>query len=120
MPRDDAVYLHHIADALDQIAEYTRGLAKQHFLSNRLVQDAVLRQLEIIGEASRNLSDTFHRAHPEIPWPALIAMRNRLVHGYFDVNVLIVWEVLENDLPALRELVDTTFNRYSPRPSIGT
>lgn len=104
--KDDTVYLRHILDAIEQITEYVEGISAEQFLFNRLVQDGVVRQLEIIGEASRNLSDEFCQQHPDVPWSQIIALRNRITHAYFDVNLRVVWEIIQYDLPALRQQVE--------------
>ena len=107
MKRNDAVYLSHILDAITQIEIYTAGLSYDQFSQTRLVQDGVIRQLEIIGEASRSLSDDFRDQHSELPWPQIIGLRNRLIHAYFEVNLGIVWDIVQNDLPPLRQKVTT-------------
>lgn len=107
MKRSDTVYLSHILDAITQIEIYTAGLSYDQFSQTRLVQDGVIRQLEIIGEASRNLSDDFRDQHSELPWPQIIGLRNRLIHAYFEVNLGIVWDIVQNDLPPLKQKVTT-------------
>ncbi len=102
MKRNDAVYLAHILDAINQIEIYTADLSYSQFLRTRLVQDGVIRQLEIIGEASRNLSDEFRTQHSDLPWQQIISLRNRLIHAYFDVNLGIVWDIIQNDIPSLK------------------
>lgn len=103
--RNDAVYLQHLLDAVERIEQYTAGMTEQQFLQNSLVQDAVVRQLEIIGEASRNLSDELCQKHSQVPWTKIVGMRNRIVHAYFDVDLTIVWEVIQRDLPDLKAQV---------------
>jgi uncharacterized protein with HEPN domain len=86
MKNSDKVYLAHIRDAITQIEIYTADMSYDRFLQTKLVQDGVIRQLEIIGEASRNLSDDFRTQHSELPWPQIISLRNRLIHVYFDIK----------------------------------
>jgi uncharacterized protein with HEPN domain len=105
MKQSDAVYLAHILDAISQIESYMAGLDYDQFLEIRLVQDGVIRQLEIIGEASRNISADFQTQHPETPWSQIISLRNRLIHAYFEVNLGIVWDILQNDIPPLKRNV---------------
>ncbi len=105
MKQNDTVYLSHLLDAATQIESYIAGLSYEQFAQTRLVQDGVIRQLEIIGEASRNLSDDFRDQHPELPWPQIISLRNRLIHAYFEVNLGIVWDIAQNDLPPLKQNV---------------
>jgi len=105
MKRNDTVYLSHIWDAITQIEIYTAGLSYDQFSQTRLVQDGVIRQLEIIGEASRNLSDDFRDQHSELPWLQIIGLRNRLIHAYFEINLGIVWDIVQNDLPPVKQKV---------------
>ncbi len=100
--RDDAVYLHDVLDAIYLIETYLKSMSYSEFLQNRLVQDGVVHQLEIIGEASRNLSQAFRDRHPEIPWQDIIGMRNRIAHAYFAVDLRAVWDTTQSDLPTLR------------------
>lgn len=103
MKKNDNTYRQHILEAIEQIETYIFGVSYEHFLQERLLQDGVVRQLEIIGEASRNLSTEFREQHSEIPWGQIIGMRNRMIHAYFDLNLSIVWEVVQYDLPHLKK-----------------
>jgi uncharacterized protein with HEPN domain len=107
MKQNDSVYLAHILDAINQIETYTADLSYKQFSQTRLVQDGVVRQLEIIGEASRNLSDDFRDQYPELPWSQIVSLRNRLIHAYFDINLGIVWEIVQNDIPPLKQSIST-------------
>ena len=78
-------------------------MTREYFLEDLKTQDAVIRNIEIIGEATKNLSDEIRNKYPEIPWNHMIGMRNRLIHGYFDVNLDIVWDTIRSDLPPLVE-----------------
>lgn len=98
-------YLEHMLDAVGQILQYTSGKTFEEFARNRLLQDAVIRNIEILGEASRKLLDTVPEAvskYPSIPFAAIYAMRNQLLHGYFTVDLDVVWKVIERDIPALQ------------------
>ena len=81
--------------------EFTRGLNKEEFLSSRLHQAAVIRTLEVIGEAAGHVSFTSTEALPEIPWREITGMRHRLIHGYADVDLELVWQVVMEDVPPL-------------------
>ncbi len=111
MKKDDTVYLRHILDSIKQIEEYLRGVSKEKFMKSRLLQDGVVRQLEIIGEASRNLSEELCQRHSEVPWKQIIGMRNRIIHEYFDVDLEIVWEVAEKDLPDLKTQIQAILQK---------
>jgi uncharacterized protein with HEPN domain len=102
-------YLGHILlEAIARIQLYARDLSFEAFSQSPLVQDAVIRNLEIIGEASRNIerhAPEFTAAHPELPLASAYEMRNALAHGYFSVDLGVVWTTIQNDLPPLREQV---------------
>ncbi len=115
-------YLEHIIDAIRQIAEYTEDIDEAGFLANRLVQDAVIRNIEIIGEAARNVERTaleFVAEHDEVPWAALYAMRNRVAHGYFTVDLEIVWKTVQLDLPELRHMIEPLLKGHAAGRSLG-
>jgi uncharacterized protein with HEPN domain len=81
MKREASVYIRHIADAIDKIEKYTGGVDEKTFLSNSLIQDAVIRQLEVIGEAAKRLSPELRQTNAEIPWQDAAGMRDKLIHG---------------------------------------
>lgn len=100
MSRDE-VYLRHILDSLDRIAAYTEG-GRERFMADRMIQDATVRNLEVVGEATKRLSSELRTAHPEVPWASMAGMRDVLIHDYMGVDLGIVWEVIENRLVPLR------------------
>ena len=103
-----ANYLGHILESIAQIQNYCEDIDEVSFMSNRLIQDAVIRNFEIIGEASRNIervAPDFVAAHPELPLAFAYDMRNLLAHGYYKVDVTVVWKTIERDLPYLKEQV---------------
>lgn len=73
------------------------------FIKNSLIQDGVIRQLEVMGEASRNLSEDIRNEYPHIPWRQMISLRNRMIHAYFNVNLQIIWEIVHGDIPYLKQ-----------------
>ena len=96
-------YLEHILEAIDRVNRYTKEADLAVFLSDELMQDAVVRNLEIIGEASHNIEvrfPEFLKAHPELPLSSAYQMRNAIAHGYFQVDFEIVWRTVQNELPA--------------------
>ena len=105
MWRDDA-YLLDILNAARRIVQYTTGVTEEEFERNELLQDATMRQLEIIGEAARKVSQENRSAHPEIPWSDMIGMRNRLIHEYSRINLKRVWDTIQNDIPRLITLIE--------------
>jgi uncharacterized protein with HEPN domain len=103
-------YLGHILEAVSRIHEYLEDVDEVGFLSNHLVQDAVIRNFEIIGEASKNIervAPEFVAAHPELPLSFAYDMRNILAHGYYKVDLGVVWKTIERDLPYLKEQVSS-------------
>lgn len=103
MKRDDRLYLKHILDSITQIGEYIAGLDYNTFLQAKLVQDGVIRQLEIIGEATKNVSDSLKKNNPAVPWKDIAGMRDKLIHNYFGVDIQAVWETAQDDLPLVRQ-----------------
>lgn len=103
--KDDRVYLCHIRDAIERIESYT-SKGKEAFFRETIVQDAVIRNLEVIGEAVKNLSPDFRARHPEIPWSRIAGMRDVLIHGYFGVRLETVWNAVENRLPELKHYIE--------------
>jgi uncharacterized protein with HEPN domain len=87
MRKDDSVYLHHILDAISRTKEYTRGSKRGDFMKSHMVQDAVMRQIELIGEAAKRVSIETREEHSEIPWKDMAGVRDKLIHGYFGVDL---------------------------------
>lgn len=102
----DEVYLRHILDAIVIIEGYVRNVNRDAFLDNKLLQDGIVRELEIIGEAAKNLSQDFKEKHDHIPWRRIMSMRNRLIHEYFGVSLKAVWQTVEKDLPRLKKWIE--------------
>lgn len=109
-------YLEHILQAVERIQHYTEDLDDVTFLQEEMTQDAVIRNLEVIGEASRNIErhfPEFAKTHPELPLASAYEMRNALAHGYFSVDLGIVWKTIENDRPKLSEQAQPLLRVYS-------
>ena len=103
--KDNSVYLKHILDAICDIEQFMQGLSKEDFLKNREKQYAVLRGLEVIGEATKNLSRDLKKDCSEINWKDIAGMRDKLIHVYFGVNLSLVWKTVKEDLPTLKKQV---------------
>jgi uncharacterized protein with HEPN domain len=104
-------YLGHILEAIQRIYLYVEDMDEVEFLADSKTQDAVIRNFEIIGEACRNIElhhPDFADNHPEVPWGFAYEMRNALAHGYFKVDLEVVWKTIHNDLPGLDEQVHDT------------
>ncbi len=105
MQRDDNAYLLDILIAARKALKFVEGIDRDEFEDNEIIQNAVMRPLEIIGEASAKISSKFRRTHTEIPWKDMVGMRNRLMHEYFRVDYGIVWDTIQKDLPKLIDLI---------------
>jgi uncharacterized protein with HEPN domain len=108
--RNDRTYLTHIKEAIESIEAYLKDTDYNSFASNKMMVDAVVRELEIIGEASNSLSNEFREKYSEILWRRMKNMRNFLIHEYFGVNTKVVWETCKNDVPKLKKFVKTALN----------
>jgi uncharacterized protein with HEPN domain len=102
MDRDEKVYLQHILDAIDRIDQYLDRVDEVEFYRLNLVQDGVIRQLEIIGEAVKHLTDQFRARYPHVPWQDIAGTRDKLIHDYFGVDVEKVWVMVQDDIPGLK------------------
>ena len=103
--RDPLVLLEDILLAIQKIGRYTSQMDHDAFITDDLVVDGVARNLEIIGEAARQLPDEYKRAHTEIPWTQIAGLRNRIVHDYFGLDLEIIWQIVQHDLPELENQV---------------
>jgi uncharacterized protein with HEPN domain len=111
----DVLYIRHILEATNRILEYTSGIDRSSFLALPMVQDAVVRQLEIIGEAVKHLSVEFRDAHPSVRWRDIAGMRDKLVHDYFGVDMEAVWRTVADDVPPLQLFVASVESKNPPR-----
>jgi uncharacterized protein with HEPN domain len=108
MEKDNKVYILHILDAIGAIEKYTKDFDRKKFIDgeSRLFQDAVIRELEVIGEAVRNISSKAKDNNPNLPWREIEGMRNKLIHEYFGVNLGVVWQTVVKDLPILKDTMN--------------
>lgn len=103
MPKRDVdLLIEDISAAIAKIERYTAGLDHDGFLADEMTVDAVVRNLEIIGEAARQMPADLAAAHPEVPWQRIAGLRNRIVHDYFGLDLEIIWRILQTDLPQLK------------------
>ncbi len=103
MKKDPFVFIKHILESIGHIESFVKGISKRDFLKNVEKQSAVIRQIEIIGEAAKNLPSNFKRKEQQIPWKEIAGMRDKLIHHYFGVNLNSVWKVVKEDLPILKK-----------------
>ncbi len=102
----DEVYLKHILEAISWIEKYIHNIDKDKFMSDHLIQDGIIRQLEIIGEATRHISAGLQSRTKQIPWKDISGMRNRLIHNYFGVDLNAVWKTAITDIQVLKNEID--------------
>jgi uncharacterized protein with HEPN domain len=102
-------YLLHMLEAADRVLEYTAGVTEEQFVANQMLQDAVVRNIEIIGEAANNLLEVgpeFAARYPSIPFAQIYGMGNRVAHGYFAVSTAMRWDSVQVDVPNLRQQIE--------------
>ena len=99
--REWRCYIRDMIGFCEKVVKYTGGLTRDDFIADEMVYDATLRNLELIGEAATRVSTSIHDAHPEIPWRAVIGMRNRLAHGYLGIDDDTIWVAARDSVPAL-------------------
>ncbi|WP_026951057.1 HepT-like ribonuclease domain-containing protein [Algoriphagus mannitolivorans] len=99
MKKDPRIYLEHILSSIQRINSYSQGFSESDFLNSPLIQDAVIRNLEVIGEATKKLSSEFRENYPQNEWKKIAGMRDKLIHDYIGVDLWAVWAVVEQILP---------------------
>ncbi|HAG50696.1 MAG: hypothetical protein A2X87_01085 [Deltaproteobacteria bacterium GWC2_42_51] len=114
MKRDIKLYLHDIRESILAIEDYIGALTEDDFYKSRQVQDAVLRRLEVIGEAVKNIDDHFRNRYPDIPWKKIAGMRDVVIHEYFGVSLKRVWNVVKKDLPDLKQKIFLMMENKEP------
>jgi uncharacterized protein with HEPN domain len=113
MEKQDIVYVQHILQCIDHIAEYIDDMNEQDFLANQMVKDAVVRNFEIIGEATKRLSMDFREKYSKIPWKQMAGMRDKLIHDYLEVDYAVVWYTASNLLPTLQSQIEKILAKES-------
>ena len=116
--KDDRLYLIHLSESIAKIESYTNDLNSDTFMQNTLVQDAVLRNLQVFAESAQRLSEEFKTQHPQIEWYKVAGLRNILVHDYFGIDLETVWAVVAEKLPELKAVVLSALNLFQGGKSI--
>ncbi|AFW93116.1 DUF86 domain-containing protein [Dolichospermum sp. UHCC 0684] len=102
--KDERLYLSNIKECIERIEEYTKG-GKEEFMQNKMIQDAVIRNFEIIGEATKRLSPELRSQYSDVPWQQMAGLRDVLIHDYLKVNLNLVWQIIEQNLSNLKRQV---------------
>lgn len=103
MKKDPNIFLEHILQSIMLIEQYLENKTQKDFLNSTQLQDSIIRRIEIIGEATKNIPKEFKKAHKEIPWSKISGMRDILIHQYFGIDLDLTWEVVKSDLPELKK-----------------
>lgn len=112
MPRELSAYFEDICIACDKIERYTKGMNKEALSHNDLVLDAVVRNLEVIGEAVKKIPDEIRIEYDNIPWRKIAGLRDILIHEYFGININIIWDVVVNKITPLKNTIEILQDRY--------
>lgn len=105
MRKDPKIFLYHILESIKEIERNTTSLSEPQFFRNTTIQDAVIRRLEIIGEATKNLPASFKSEYPDIEWRKIAGLRDVIVHGYFRLSLKLIWKITEDDIPKLKKQI---------------
>jgi len=103
--KEDLAFIEHILDSINAIKDFSKNMSKEELSSNRLKQSAIVREIEIIGEAVKNISESLKNKHPEIEWKEIVGTRDKMIHHYFGVDLNIVWDIIKINLPDLKEKI---------------
>jgi len=101
MSKHDEIRVRHMLDAIEEALSFVRDKDRKHLNQDRMLVLALIKDIEIVGEAASRISDKTKQAAPDIPWASITGMRNRLIHAYFDINLDILWQTVSKDLPEL-------------------
>lgn len=101
--KDDLIFLEHILDSINAVENFSEDISKEDLISNRLIRSAIVRELEVIGEAAKSLSINFKKTYNKIPWKEIIGTRDKMIHHYFGINIDMVWDIIKKDSPELKK-----------------
>jgi len=114
MKKNPKIFIKHIEDSLKLIEDYVINISEEDFFKDKKIQDATVRRLEIVGEASKNIPASFKQKFQEIPWKEMAGIRDKITHHYFGVDLKIVWNVIKKDLPKLKKEVQRILKKENP------
>lgn len=115
MKKNPEIFLKHILESIAKIEQYIKGKTEREFLNDYEQQDAIIRRIEIIGEATKNLPLEFKKKHSSIEWREITGMRDKLIHEYFGVNLDMVWEVIRKDIPKLKKQISKLLEEFKDK-----
>jgi uncharacterized protein with HEPN domain len=105
MKKEILIFIKHIFESIENIESFMKKVSKKDFMNNKEKQSAVVRQLEIIGEAVKNVPESFRKKYPEIPWSDIARTRDKIIHHYFGLDLKIIWDIVKEDLPILKNKI---------------
>ncbi len=105
MKKEALIFIEHMLESIEKIEKYTKKLTKEKLIKDTKVQDAIIRRIEILGEAVKNLPDDFRNKHPEVEWSEVVRTRDKIIHHYFGVDLDIIWDIIKKDLPKLKKQI---------------
>ena len=103
--KDLLVFIRHILDAIEEIESFTKNVSKKKFTEEKLIQNATIRSIEVIGEAVKNLPAVFKNKYKEIPWKRIAGMRDKIIHNYFGIDLETIWKVVNENIPVLKKQI---------------
>ena len=103
-------YLNDILDSMDKAVSFIKGLSEDNFIQDEKTSFAVIRALEVLGEATKQIPEEIKSKYPQIPWRDMSGMRDKLIHAYFGVDLRVVWKTIKKDIPMLRPLIEKVIN----------
>ncbi|MBS4218318.1 DUF86 domain-containing protein [Bacillus sp. FJAT-49711] len=112
MQREPRVFLEDILSASVKVEKFTKGLVYDDFIDNDLIADAVIKNILVIGEATKNIPVEIRKMNPQVEWRKMAGMRDMMIHGYFTINYRIVWDVVQNKIPILRQQVEELLKEF--------
>lgn len=111
MKKDVEIFLEHILESIAKIEEFTKGISRREFRKSVQLQDAVIRRLEIIGEAAKNVPKSFRKKYSDLPWSEMARTRDKLIHGYFGVDIDLTYDIIKKDLPELKDKISNILKK---------